>query len=167
MAPSAYSLERLIQNEIKLYQQYLQILTEEKTHITKFNSEKVAVLTEKRERVLAAMDDAQQERMELCKQFPNSEGQKLSALIEQHYSGPERKKLLSLVGALRQGVSIAQKKTKEFGYITRFGLGMVEGLLSIFWSATQHVTKSYTRLGGIKENATPAGTRSSSVLKKA
>lgn len=165
--PSAYSLERLIEKEIKLYQLYLQLMTEERAVTTRFNAEKILSLAEKREYTLIEMKMAHEERLALCREFPQGDKQKLITIIGQNFKGEERKRLIQCGGKLKALAVQSQKRTREFGIITRFGLGIVDGLLSILWSATKHVTKSYSRLGTVKESSTPAGNRESSVLKKA
>ncbi len=164
---STASLERIILKEIGLHERYVAVLKEERIHTAKINPEKISELTSLRELIVGEMKLCHHQRMEITAQFPNSRGQKLTALVERHASPEDQKRLLPLLKKLRAVVERSQKKTYDFGSVARFGLTMVEGLLSIIWSATQHVTKSYSRQGTIKEQTQPAGTRAGSVLKKA
>lgn len=164
---TSQALERLLLKEIKINEEYIAVLKTERVHTAKVDVEQITIHTAKREMLLTQMKLCHTERMAICAQFPNSKGQKLTALLELHASPEDKKKLIPLAKKLRAVVELSQKKTREFGSVARFGITMVEGLLSIIWSATQHVSKSYSRQGTVKENSQPAGTRASSVLKKA
>ncbi len=163
---TAANLEKIIQREIGLHEQYIAILKEERAYTTKADTEKIIEISTKRGLIVDEMKYCHHQRMEIASKLPMSRGQKLTALVERNASPEDQKRLLPLLKKLKEVVENSQKKTYDFGSVARFGLTVVEGLLSIIWSATQHITKSYSRQGTIKEQAQPAGTRASSVLKK-
>lgn len=164
---SARSLEVSLEREIRLYRDYLALLKEERQSITKFNAERVSFLSEKRGHIIDAMNEAHLARLELMKQFQNSEGKRLSEIIKLSFHPEDARRLLRLVGQLKGAVKYVRRSSGEFTSIVRFALGMVDGIRSIIWSATQHVSKSYSRQGEVKERLQPTSSRGSNVLKQA
>ena len=160
-------LEKVLLAEIRIYEGYNALTQLEKQVIAPFNAEKVTNAAERREQFLDEMKRLQAERLILVKEIFGDNKARLSLLIADTLKGEERRRFLSLASTLKKCVTTSQKDTRELGSIARFGMSMVDGLLSILYSATQHVTKNYTRLGNIQESATPAGSRAGNVLKKA
>ena len=166
-ALSATLLERMLLKEIGLYERYLKIIAIEKSFITRFNSEKLLQAVEEREGIVASLADCNNERMAILKEVTKSDRSKLTTVIATIFQGQEQKRLFALTGKLKSLVVTAQKHTREVGLITKFASNLTDGLISILWSATRHVTKSYTARGAVQENSTPSTNRQSSVLKKA
>lgn len=160
------SLETLLQRECGLYEQYIRILMEERQFVTRFNAEKITELTAKRAGLYESMLKSQDARLELMRTFPASKGKKLRELIAGNCTPEDKRKLLPLAEHLKRLVDEAQIQSKEQNQILGFGLKMVHGLTSIFWSATQNVVRTYSRKGVTKEAYNPAS-RTSSVLKRA
>lgn len=167
MNPNWSQIERNLTSENRLHEQYIEVIEEERKFTIQFKRDKLQKLVEKRERLVEQMKDAHMERLRLMSQIPDSNGKKLSELVEIHCSGEQKVKLLHSVAKLKSLALEGQRRTREHGSIVKFALGVVDGLVSIFWSATQHISKSYSRKGIVQESAQPAGTRQSSVLKKA
>jgi hypothetical protein len=160
------SLENVLNKECKLYKQYISILQEERSYITNFDADKLTALTAKRAALYDDMLLAQDERLQLMRSFPNNTNQKLRDLISLHLSKADQAVLSPLAEELRNLVLLAQKESKEQNQIVKFGLKMVHGVLSLFWSATQNVVRSYSRKGDIRENYNST-TRDNNLLKKA
>lgn len=169
MAPAvpASILKREILNEISLYQEYLDCVSRERGVLSKFQAESLEQLTERREHLYGLMKDADLKRRELVKELSGSHKTKLSDAISKVYHGSDARELKSLALKLRKLVHETRTSGFEFKQITNFALGMVNGLLSIFMSATQNVTRSYSKKGTLKESYNPQGPRHTTVIKEA
>lgn len=165
-ANSIRELENLLRQECKLYQQYIIILHEERGFITQLNPEQLTRLTERRAALYDQMLLAQDRRLEIMRQFPSGQGQRLRDLISNHCTVADKQVLMPLVEKLKALVEEARTVSKEQSQILRFGLKLAHGIMSLFWSATQNVVKSYSRQGTSKEkfNAT---SRNANLLKRA
>jgi hypothetical protein len=62
---------------------------------------------------------------------------------------------------------VVDKCTKEFNQILNFSLGLVNGEISLLWSATQPVSRTYNAYGGMSEGVQPGPVRTGSSLGKA
>lgn len=160
-------IEVILNTECQLYEQYLLLLEEERQSITCLNAEKIAAARYKRETVGQEMKAAQEERMSLMKGFPSSGGQRLSSLVIQHCHLDDSKRIILLIEKLRDLVKQSRTKGVEFGQVAQFALNMVNGSLSIIWTATQNVVRSYTRRGEINESYNPQHSRAQTVLTRA
>lgn len=165
--PNARLFKSLIENECKIYEEYLACLDQERNSITKFNAESVTMLSEKRDQLQFRMKDAQLQRIAMIKDLTGIENTKLTDAVSKHFKGEEASTLLRLAKKLKTLVQKTQTKGHELSYISQFGLNVVNGLYSLFMSATQNVTRSYGRKGKIKESYHPAGSRHSGVIKEA
>ena len=161
------ALEKILQQEIRIYEGYNALTELERKVIAPFDSQKVSDAASRREQFVEEMARLESQRLKVIKEIFGEARSKLTNLINDSLAGDERRRLLTLANKLKSCVNAARKDTRELGGIVRFGMGMVDGLISIFYSASRHVTKNYTRLGSIKESSTPAGGRSGGVLKKA
>jgi hypothetical protein len=159
------SLEMLLVKECRLYEQYLTVLLEERTSIIRFNAETLGQLTVKRAALYEEMLKAQDTRLELMRSFPSNQGKKLRDLITQYCTPEDKRRLLPLAEKLKSLVESVQQQSKEQNQILGFGLKLVHGMVSLFWSATQNVVRSYSRKGVTKEAYNPAS-RNSNVLKR-
>jgi hypothetical protein len=160
-------LEKILTHEIRVYEGYNALTELEKKFVIPFNPDKVMDAAVRRDHFVSEMKKLQTERRNVISELGFDSNTRLTTVISETLKGAEAKKFLTLANKLKKAVQSSQKDTKDLNGIIKFGMGMVDGLLSIFWSATRHVTKSYTRMGSIQESSTPAGTRASSVLKKA
>lgn len=161
------TLEKSLAREISLYEEYLKLIAEERGSIIRFKAEKVRDCSERREQLHDAMKEAHSRRLEILEQVPDSKHIKLTDLIEQQCLAGDRKKLLPLAHRLKKLVQQTQQQSKDCSSVVRFGMGIVDSLLSIIWSATKHVSRGYSRQGKVEERTQPTGDRKSSVLKSA
>jgi hypothetical protein len=160
-------LERALRSEIELQRKYAEILRQEREHITQLQADQVEKLVAEREILADRMREANDRRLELMRMFPDHEGKRLTELVRLYCHPQDARRLLPLAEELR-GVLLQTKSLgQEFRQVTSFSLNLINGALSILWSATQHVTRSYTPTGAIKESSHSAGTRLSGVLKQA
>lgn len=159
-------LEKLLLQEIRIYEGYNALTALERKVITPFIADKVIDASNRRDQFVSEMNRLHIQRQEMLFLIFDVKDRKLSDLIELNLKGADLKKFRQIAAKLKLVASNSMKDTRELGSIVKFGMGMVDGILSILWSATEHVTKSYTRMGGMKETTSPGGNRLSSVLKK-
>ncbi len=161
-------LERVLRTEIRLQEEYASVLIEERTTLTRFNAEKIEQLSLRREELNGRIAIAAAERLELMKIFPNYEGKRLTELIRTHCHRQDSALLLPLAEKLKSVAQSTKSSGKEFKQLVDFSLNLVNGTLSILWSATQNVTKSYTPQGTVREAFHPSVTqRWAGLLKQA
>jgi hypothetical protein len=164
---SAQVLRNQLEQECKLYLQYLELLDQEKNSITQFKADKVELFTEKRDQLFAGIQAALAKRAELVKKMSGSEKIRLTEAIRSKFKGPEAKQLMLLAKRLKELTMRLKKQSMEFNQIVNFGLNVVNGTLSIYMSATQNVNRGYSKAGLIKESFNPQGDRHSGVIKEA
>jgi hypothetical protein len=160
-------LEKTLLAEIRIYEGYNALTELEKKVIAPFDAQKVSDAAVRREQFVEEMNKLQAQRLQIVQEIFGDNRTKLSILIADSLKGEERRKFLVLAEKLRKSVTASQQDTRELSSVARFGMTMVDGLLSILYSASRHVTKNYTRSGNIQESSTPAGSRAGNVLKRA
>ncbi len=156
-----------LEQECRLYQQYIDLLEQEKLSITKFKADKVELLTEKRTQLFESIKLILAKRLEIIKTLSGSEKSRLTEVIRSNFNGTEAKQLMLAAKRLKQLTTKLKTQGMEFNQIVNFGLNVVNGTLSIYMSATQNVNKSYSKNGIIKESFNPQGNRHSGVIKEA
>lgn len=161
------SLEAALDVEIDVQTRYLAALEQERELLPKFKTENLAELTAKRELISKEMAEAQLVRVELMRQFPEFRGKRLTDLVQLHCHPSDAKRLEDKIKRLKRAVATNRASGNEFGQVAQFTLNLVNGVLSLFWSATQNVTRSYTRKGKVRESYNTQGGRHSGVLKQA
>jgi hypothetical protein len=161
-------IERCIQDEIALCDSYLVVLKDEQSAVIGLKAGRVAECSLKREGIAHALTELRQRRTQLVATLAGAEGVKVSDLIAARCAGAvDRKRLLNLIEKLRQRVVQVAESSKEFQQMLNVSLGLVNGSLSIVWSATQPVTKGYNAFGTITESIQPAAPRQGSSLGRA
>ena len=160
------ALAAAVEKECTLYRRYIALLDEERGWLARFNEERITALTAQRSALYEELLAAQDLRLAAMRHFP-AQNMKLRDLVVKFMLPVNAKKLLPLIDSLRALVKDSQTKGRQHSQILEFGLNVVHGVLSIVWSATQHVVKSYNRQGTMNEAYHPAKGRSSGVLKEA
>jgi|GEM_PF-6011685 len=160
------ALQSLLEKECELYVKYNGVLSQERAHLSKFDSEKILLLSAERERLCDLMKEAQAQRRELIKQVSGSSRLKVTDFIAKYFSGQEAQLLLGRVERLRLLIHQTQSRGTEFSQVVNFAIKLIGGLVSIIWSATQNVVRSYTAGGKLKETYHPTGPRSVGVVKE-
>ncbi len=156
----------MLKKEISHYEEYIVLVRQEKEFITRFNAEKLAEITKLRADIYEKMLQAQDQRMALMREFPIKGSHKLRGLIKECCLKADQQKLMPLAEKLYKLVETAQSESKEQRLIINFGLRLVHGVVSLFWSATNNVVKSYGRTGISRESTNPT-TRDANLLKRA
>ncbi|MDC0357662.1 flagellar export chaperone FlgN [Oligoflexia bacterium] len=161
------SLEAYIKEESKLYESYLLLLSRQGQHVTKFDLEKLTALNLKRKEHSQHMARAQEKRVRLMEQFPDSAGKRLSELITIHCEPVDQQRLLPRAESLKGLILKCRLKDLEFNQVVQFALNTVNGSLSLMFHATQNMTKSYNPTGAVQQSFSPKRSRSETVLKEA
>lgn len=152
MNPGALrELEGLLREETSLCEQYLAIISKEQVAITKLNVAEVTQCATQREGCLSAMVALKERRTELLRALSDTKKVSATEVITRLTQGKERQRLLGLVEKLRAVLARVESASRECGHVVDFSLGLVNGSLSILWSATQDVTKGYTPYGTITQ----------------
>lgn len=161
-------IERCLQEEVALCDAYLAVLQDEQSAVVGLKAGRVGECSIKREGIAHALTELRQRRTQLVATLAGAEGVKVSDLIAARCAGAaDRKRLQSLLEKLRQRVALVTERSKEFQQVLNVSLGLVNGSLSIVWSATQPVTKGYNAFGTITENIQPTAPRRGSSLGRA
>jgi len=145
------SLQELLNKECSLHEEYISVLTEEREALKQFKSYEVSALSARREKLCVEIAKIQEQRINFLDHFPDAKNKKLSELIARYCHPDEARKLNPLIKRLKGLLSQSKALGTEFNQIVDFSLTLVNGTLSILWSATQNVTKSYSRKGQVQE----------------
>ncbi len=161
------NLEIILEQEIAQYKAYLELLGREYKAVTALQSDAVTQLSEKRAAVMERLSRLKDDRMEIVSRCTGGEVVRLSELVEHVPTASDKKRLSALVAKLKDAVSVVEVKNKEFNLLLNFSLGLVNGEISLLWSASQTVSRVYNSFGSITEGAQPAPPRSGSLLGQA
>ena len=149
------SLQLLLEEECKIHLEYIEVLTQEQKALIKFDEPLVGKLSARRSELCDAMAKIQERRAAFMGQFPDAENKKLSELIVKYCHPDDARKLNPLVKKLKTLVTRSRGLANEFNQVVDFSLTLVNGTISILWSATQTVTRSYSKKGIVKESFQP------------
>lgn len=166
-AQLARTLEKALQDECRLYDEYLGLMIKEQSLVVKLESEAVMDLAAKRSRVAELIADANKRRQELVDQLEPKSKRRLTDVLTEKATPGEKKRLLPLVKKLRKSVEAVQAKAREFGQVVSFSLGMIDGSISVMSSAARSSSKAYGSDARVRENSTPKRSRSELVIKEA
>lgn len=161
------ALQRNLQRACALHERYLALLEEERANLKVFSADKVDALRMKREELYHDIGTLNSERLHLLSTLPNGTTEKLSNLLDVHFSSADTRVLRPLVEKLRELATEVQAASREMSQVVNFALNLVHGSLALLWSASQNVSRSYTASGSIKENRTPNASRLEGVRREA
>lgn len=161
------SLERILNEELAQCDLYIGLLFEEQKSVVALKPDQVNELGLKRAAAVDNLSKLRDQRVKLIATITGSESVKVSDLIQSHCSPSDKKRLLPLVQKLKQRITHVEDKSREFNQVVNFSLGLVNGSLSILWSATQSVTKGYNAFGTVTESIQPTAPRIGSSLGRA
>jgi hypothetical protein len=159
------TIEKLLADEISLCDDYLKVLDSEQHSVIKLKADAVGELTLKRQELCEKLEAARAKRTDLTLKL--GDGKTLTEIVSASAPAAEKKRILQLIDKLKARARQVDGKSKEFTQVVNFSLGLVNGSLSILWSATQSVTKCYNAFGAITEMVQPVAPRMGSLLGKA
>lgn len=161
------ALEKFLQEEISLCDEYLKIIATEQAAVVKLQSDLVAQHGEARGLVVEKLSKVRDSRALLVERVTGDPYTRVSEMVEQGCGPGDKKRLLALTQKVKARLAQVDKRTRELNQILSFSLGLVNGEISILWSATQPVARSYTPFGTLNEGVQPGPTRSGSLLGRA
>jgi hypothetical protein len=160
-------LTKLLDAEARLHSEHSEILAIERQAVTAQKALDVASCAAQREDLIEKLSAKAKERESLMKELGVPAGQKLTEWVQHNLSSVEAKPVLEAIKNLKTVVNASRREVTIFGHLTQFALNMVNGALSILWSANQNEVKSYSPQGKLQKSYQPATTRQAGVLKKA
>ena len=160
-------LEKLLVEEIALCDEYLKIIVQEQAAVVKLDSANVTLLGEQRAVVVEKLSQLREERALLVERVTGDEFTRVSEMVAQGCGSADKKRLLGLAHKVKARLAVVDKKTREFGQVLNFSLGLVNGEISLLWSATQPVSRTYNAHGGVVEGVQPGPPRTGTSLGKA
>ena len=164
---SLREVEKILRQECSLHQRYLDLLEQERKLVVSGDHQKVGSLSSQREMLSQQMDNAHKDRRAWMEKFPNGQDVRLTDLIKQNFSPIESRPALALAEQLRALVTRLRQDSSEFSQVVNNTLNLVNGTLSILLSAAQHVVRSYSSQGQLREQFHPVGSRDGTILKQA
>lgn len=164
--PVLRQLENVLSQECNLYSRYIEILDEENAVLRSFTPEKMDEVVKKREKLTSALEDASSQRKALLARFPEGDKVKLSHIIAKYCHPDDVKRVMPLVLKLKELIELSRSRTLAHQQSVSFSTQMVNGLISILWSAGQQVSKLYGRTGKVEEKMQPPTAKAQSTLKK-
>jgi hypothetical protein len=160
-------LEQLLREEVAVCEQYLAIISKEQLAVTKLDSLAVSECSNQREQCLSVLNGLKDRRVETLRMLSDSKKISTTEVVTRVCQGKERQRILALVDKLRDVLTRVESTSRECNQVVDFSLGLVNGSLSILWSATQDVTKGYTPYGTITEGTTRQPRRRGALLGEA
>lgn len=161
------SLEKLLTAEISEYDSYLQLLEQEQQAVIKLDADTVTNLGLKRGEVVDRLSQLKDERSKVIASAIGNDAYRASDVIQEGCAPADRKRLMSLVEKVKTRVQQVEKKSREFNQVLSFSLGLVNGELSLLWSASQPVTRVYNAFGSMTQGVQPTPPRNGSLLGEA
>lgn len=160
------TLEKFLLDEIALCDEYVKTLQREQAATIKLDPVAVTEFGEKRADIVEKLAAIRDERAILVERLTGDQTTKVTDLVTQGCGASDRKRLLALTNKLKTRLATVDSVSREFSQILNFSLGLVNGELSLLWSATQPVTRVYNAHGGMTEGVQPGPPRSGSSLGK-
>jgi hypothetical protein len=161
------NIEKLLVEECGAIDDYLALLSSEQDHVVKLQSDKVAECAERRAIVADRISVVRTSRDDLVRILNKNSKTTLTELVTTGGSAAEKRRILPVIGKLKQKAKVMDQRSKELNQVVNFSLGLVNGSLSIIWSATQTVTRCYNAFGGMTELFQPNAPRAGSLLGQA
>lgn len=161
------NLVQLLEAECKLHERYQKVLEQERRAIVAADLTAVSQNSTEREKLNIAIQTAQDRRLAFLARYPQGSELKLSLWIESHLHPADRAQVRPVLKRLTDLVRSGQAGSRDLSQLLSFSLGLVESCLSIIWSATQGVFRSYSANGSVKESRHPVTSRKQATLKQA
>lgn len=160
-------LERILEEELSLYVEYLALLAKEQACVISLKADEVSYLSLQRASIVDRLVELGDTRARLIERQTGGEVKRLSEVVEQGCGSSDKKRLLMLISKIRDSLRMVEEKSREFNQVINFSLGLVNGEISLLWSASQSVTRVYDAFGSLREAPQPAAPRAGSSLGEA
>lgn len=161
------TLERILEQELACYTEYLALLAEEQASVVRLKAEQVTALCDRRALVIERIGELRAEREVIVRTVSDDAEQRLSDTIRSVCTPTEVKRLDKIITQIKAILKVVESKSREFNQVLNFSLGLVNGEISLLWSASQSVARVYDAFGGVREAAQPSAPRAGSLLGEA
>jgi hypothetical protein len=161
------TLERLLEQELASYSEYLALLAQEQASVVGLKAEQVSLLSQRRSEVVTRIAELRDQRLALITEVSGNEEQRLSDFIRVACIPSDAKRLDKIITQIKAIVAVVESKSREFNQVLNFSLGLVNGEISLLWSASQAVTRVYNAFGAVNEASQPSAPRVGSLLGEA
>lgn len=159
------SIQRLIEQEIRLQDAVLTALKLEQGSVVAFSDEKLNKAVTDTSQLIEKSQEIAGQRKAMMESLP--EIKPLTQLLKEKGQLQERRALLPLILKLKRAVRENVRIAKEVSLLSSFANQVAGSLIGIIHSGRHGVSKRYTGSGMLQETYHPAGTRASAVIKKA
>jgi hypothetical protein len=161
------TLERVLEQELACYSEYLALLAQEQVSVVGLRAEQVVALSQRRAEVVQRIGELREQRLALVARAPDDEDRRLSDIIHDACTPADAKRLEKLITQIKAIVAVVESKSREFNQVLNFSLGLVNGEISLLWSASQSVARVYNAFGSVHEAVQPSAPRAGSLLGEA
>ncbi|MGI6681056.1 MAG: flagellar export chaperone FlgN [Bdellovibrionota bacterium] len=142
-----------INKQLTLYEEYIKAQNDEKESLKKADIKKVKENTALRSNILEYIHLHKNKLSDILTKEGES---KILKLVNKKASAEQKSILIPKIRRLRELVKNTQGKAREYSELLDFSSNLVNGSLSILWSATQGIFKSYGRDRNIHEAYHPS-----------
>jgi len=160
-------LERILERELSCYTEYLALLAEEQKSVVGLKPDQVEELSARRSEVVNLIGDLRDQRLKIVAEVTGNHDTRLSDFIKTNCAPADAKRLDKIASQIKAILTVVESKSREFSQVLNFSLGLVNGEISLLWSASQSVTRVYNSFGSVKEATQPAAPRTGSLLGEA
>jgi hypothetical protein len=161
------NLEIVLEKELGQYQDYLSLLEREQECVIRLRSEEVTALSAQRGQVVDNLAKLREQRIQALSAITGTETSRVSEFVPTIAIAADRKRLSGLLKNIKDTIALVDARSKEFSHVLNFSLGLVNGEISILWSASQAVSRVYNSFGTMTEGAQPTAPRAGSLLGEA
>jgi hypothetical protein len=160
-------LERILERELSCYTDYLALLAEEQKSVVGLKPDQVEALSTRRSEVVTLIGDLRDQRLKLVADVTGNHDTRLSDFIKTSCAPADAKRLDKIASQIKAILTVVESKSREFSQVLNFSLGLVNGEISLLWSASQSVTRVYNAFGSVTEATQPTAPRTGSLLGEA
>lgn len=160
-------LEQILERELSCYTEYLALLAEEQKSVVGLKPDQVTELSARRSEVVTLIGDLRDRRLKIVAEATGTHDIRLSEFIRTACAPADAKRLDKVASQIKAIITVVESKSREFSQVLNFSLGLVNGEISLLWSASQSVTRVYNAFGSVTEATQPIAPRTGSLLGEA
>jgi hypothetical protein len=160
-------LERILERELSCYTEYLALLAEEQKSVVGLKPDQVEALSGRRSEVVSLIGDLRDQRLKIVAEMTGNHDIRLSDFIRTACAPADARRLDKIASQIKAILTVVESKSREFSQVLNFSLGLVNGEISLLWSASQSVTRVYNAFGSVTEATQPTAPRTGSLLGEA
>jgi len=161
------TLETSLDEELTQYNDYLRILEQEQERVVTLKTDELVEFSARRSKIIDRLSQLRDIRVSIVSSLAGDESTKLSDFVDGLPASADKSRLAAYVTKIKTAVVAVDRKTKEFTQVLNYSLGLVNGEISLLWSASRTVSRVYNSFGSVVEGAQPAPQRVGSRLGEA